>query len=175
MIHSECGPHGEVHLPDCHLWQSCKAGTSSDCTKLCNKKSDPGKSKYSKFCSYGDGSGSSSSANSANGADAYNENTSPGQVVADGSYAVEFQFWMVAVALSVGMAATAVHLGQRREIRVAQDPNAPGNIRGSVNHRIGIVSDLMDSVLGQRPPQQVEMAQYSLEGSRGDGAASALV
>jgi len=182
MIHSECGPHGEVHLPDCKLLQTCRAGTSADCATLCGKKSDPGKSKYRKFCS-GDGSSSSSSSSAATSADAYNENTSPGQVVADGSYSVGFQSWMLAVALSIGIAAVAVRLGQRSEIRRSREGHAPGGIRGSVNHRVGVVSDLMDSVLSQQQqqqqpsPRQVEMSGgYRLEGSsRGGAAGSALV
>ena len=174
MIHSECGPHGEVHLPDCKLLQTCRAGKSTDCNKLCSKKSDPGKSKYGKFCDGGDGSSSSSSASSASSSDAYNENTSPGQVVADGTYAVEFGFWMVAVGLSIGMALVAIHMGQRREIRTARDEAGPGEFRGSVSRRVAVVSDLMDSVLSQQPPKQVEMAEYQLEGSSG-GKDSALV
>lgn len=177
MIHSDCGPHGEVHLPDCHLLQTCRAGTSGDCVKLCEKASDPRKSKYSKFCDNYDSDGStssSSSANSASGADAYSENSSPDAVAGSGSYSVEFRFWMAAVALSVGMALVAIHMGQKREIRLAGDDEnetAPGEIRGSIRHRVGVVSDIMDSVLSDRVGTRVEMSGYKLD----TGADSAIV
>jgi len=167
MVNSECGPGGDVHIPDCHLLHSCKAGNSADCTKLCNKKSDHGKSKYSKFCS-GDGSGSSSSSNTS--VDSYVDNSTPGNVVSDGRQSAKFGFWMIAVAGSVGMALVAVHIGQRKDPFGNRDDDdntslAGGEVRGSVGRRVGVVSDLFNGVLGRRgnKKEQVELAEYQLE------------
>lgn len=166
MIHAECGgPNAEVQLPDCHLLQSCKAGTSTDCTKLCNKRNDHGKSKYKKFCSSSDSSSSSSSENNN-----YSENSSPESVVTDENMSVGFDFWMVAVAGSVGIALFAIRMGQRTElVQTSFDGEImqPGSeMRGSVGRRKGAVSDIMDSVLGGDSGgggRQVEMSGYHLD------------
>jgi hypothetical protein len=165
---SECGPAGEVHHgPDCHLLKSCKYdGVTSDCAKLCSMAHMPLKKKYNKFCSM------SSSSNSVNAAeydeatvDAYQGNSSPESVVSDGNYAMGFQFWMVAVAASVGMALVAIHMGQRKE-RLSEgmeDEDAPGaTVAGSVGRRMHAVTALADGMMGGGK-QYLEMASYSLE------------
>lgn len=192
MIHSDCGPGGKVHLPDCPLLQHCQAGKSSDCSKLCNMKTHHGKSGYKEFCSDSSsgssGSSSSSSSSSASSADAYNGNSTPEGVVSSGNLSVGFEAWMVAVAASVGLAIAAIRMGQRRE---RADETLPlsgqgGQVRGSVGRRVGVVSDLLNSVLAKgdngdangnssRNSEQVEMAEYQLEDSRTSSYESAVV
>ena len=101
-------------------------------------------------------------------ADGYNVTSTPEGVVGGGNYAMEFQFWMVAVAVSVGMAIAAVHIGQRREDLDNEDKSLLGaEVRGSVGRRVGVVSGLMDGVLGEKKtgPKQVELAEFELEPS----------
>lgn len=176
MINSECGPHGEVHLPDCGLLHKCKNRNYDDCAKLCEKTDSHHHSHYSEFCDtdtyFGDSS-SSVSASSTSSVDAYNGSSTPAGFTNDGAYAATFQFWMVAVAASVGMALVAVHMGQRRERPQANDQLLMGaEVHGSVGRRVAGVSALMDGVLGGTSSAQsggggthVEMSEYQLEGS----------
>jgi hypothetical protein len=148
VINSECGPHGEVHLPDCPTLQTCKSGVSADCTKLCNKSGDHGKSRYSKFCDY-DGSGSNSNAANSN---SYNDSSNTGGFATGEQYSVEWDYWMIPFGVAVGMVLVAVHIGQRREaVPSADDQSLLGSeVRGAVSRRVGVVSDIMNSVLPPR-------------------------
>ena len=90
----------------------------------------------------------------------------------DGNLSVGVQFWMVAAAMSVGMALVAIHMGQRREAIVRDERSLMGaEVRGSVGRRVGVVSGLMDGVLTRGQPKQVEM----LEIERSDTYESAMV
>lgn len=185
MIHSECGPQGEVHLPDCGLLHKCKNRNYDDCAKLCEKTDSHHHSHYSKFCDtdtyFGDSE--SASVSSASSVDAYNGNAAPDGFTNGGAYAATSQFWMVAVAASVGMALVAIHMGQRRERPQADDQSLMGaEVRGSVGRRVAGVSALMDGVLGGTSSSssfaqsgggtQVEMSEYQLEGSEPDRSSS---
>lgn len=146
-------------------------GDSAACQHLCDKKDGllEKHHSYGQFCNYS--SSSTANTNAAN-TDVYNGNSTPEGVVAGGNYAMGFQFWMVAVAVSVGMALVAVHMGQRREDLEDEDKSLLGaEVRGSVGRRVGVVSGLMDGVLGEKTTtttttsKQVEMAEYQLEPS----------
>jgi hypothetical protein len=175
VIHAECGPHGEVHLPDCGLLQKCKNKNYDDCAKLCEKTDSHHKSHYSKFCDTDSYFGEGDSVSSASSVDAYNGNSTPDGVVNGAGFAATFQYWMVAVAASVGMALVAIHIGQRRERRVSADDQSlmGAEVRGSVGRRVAGVSALMEGVLGAKSSNstntggtQVEMSEYQLDDSR---------
>jgi len=175
---SEC-LENKIHGPiECHEYKQCMFFDKySDCDKLCNKKSQPGKSHFSQFCNMSASASSTASASANSNVDSYNGGTTPGGFISDGSYSVGFQFWMVAVAMSIGMAIAAVHIGQRREDLNNEDKSLLGaEVRGSVGRRAVVVSGLMDGVLGQKNvPKQVELAEYALEPARTDSYESAMV
>jgi len=164
--------HGDctVHLLDCHMFDKCEEGHTSECEKLCAMSSQHHKSHYSEFCDTGSTSSSSSaSAVQSTEVDAYQENATPGNVSMDANYAAGFQLWMVAAAASVGMALVAVHMGQRKDRRsvILEDEENPGpSMTGSVGRRMVAVGGLADGVCGGASGgQQVEMSQYKLEES----------
>lgn len=172
---------------ECHEHTKCVSGGDNweeMCQKLCDKRNHPGKNSYKKYCNYTPSSSTTTASstsyevNSASGNDVYNGNSTPQGVVFDGNLSAGFQFWMVAAAISVGMALVAVHIGQRREDLEDEDKSLLGaEVRGSVGRRVGAVSGLMDGVLGGKPSssKQVELSGYQLEVAPTDSYESAMV
>lgn len=161
----DCGPHGAVHLLDCHTYEKCQSGQNDQCEKLCDMSSHHGKSHYSAFCTT-----STSQASEANTADSYQDSATPGSVSMDGNYSMGFQFWMVAAAASVGLALVAVHMGQRkndqqREELLEDEESQGASMTGSVGRRMVAVSALADGYMAGSGASgtQVEMAEYKLE------------
>ncbi len=181
VINNQCGPGGRVGPLECPALMRCENESNPDCSAcndLCKKKDSPrpGHHDYSVFCNVCDSSGNAV-ASSSSQVDSYNGNSTPGSFVGSGSYSTAFSAWMVAVAISVGMALVAVHIGQRREDVVGEDRSLLGaEVRGSVGRRAAVVSGLMDGVLGNRnDSKQVELSEYQLEPARTSSYESAIV
>mmetsp|Transcript_8610 Transcript_8610/g.21159 ORF Transcript_8610/g.21159 Transcript_8610/m.21159 type:complete len:237 (-) Transcript_8610:2177-2887(-) len=174
MVHHDCGPGGRVGLLECHLLEMCDGGFMGACDELCAKADHPGPHDYSVFCGMSSSSSSQSDAVAGYSADEYNGNSTPGSFVGSGSYSAAFNGWMVAVVISVAMALVAVHIGQRRE-EIEQEMARGVNVRGSVGRRAQVVSGLMDGVLGDANPKQVELSEYRLEPARTSSYESAIV
>ena len=128
---------------------------------------DHGKSGYVNFCSVeGETTTSKSeyySYNAENGVDSYEDSASPGNSATDEDYSKGFQLWMVGTAVSVGMALTAIHMGQKKDgVDIVNDDSAVGkNVTGSVNRRLSAVSAFADGVMGSTTgAKQVELSQY---------------
>lgn len=162
-----------IHGPiECHEYKQCMNGHYNDCDKLCEKSSHHDKSHYSQFCNMATSAPTTTNVAAATSAEVYGGNQTPGGFIGDGAYSIGTQFWLVAAALSVGMALVAVHMGQRREAILRDDRSLIGaEVRGSVGRRVGVVSGLMDGVLTKGQPKQVEM----LEIERADTYESAMV
>jgi len=177
MVNNQCGPGGTVGILECPLLTRCENGDCSACQKLCamTDRPHPGHD-YSGFCNICDSSGNVVTSSSSQ-VDSYNGNSTPESFVGSGSYSTAFSAWMVGVALSIGMALVAVHIGQRREDAVGEDRSLLGaEVRGSVGRRAAVVSGLMDGVLGdKRNSKQVELSEFELEPARTSSYESAIV
>ena len=94
--------------------------------------------------------------------DSYEGNGTPGNLATDGKFSSGFQLWMVATAISVGMALTAIYIGQQKN-RAVDDSPVGKNVTGSVNRRLSAVSAFADGVMGSTGgAKQVELKQYQL-------------
>ncbi|KAG7342743.1 hypothetical protein IV203_020687 [Nitzschia inconspicua] len=179
MVSGECS---DMHLGDHPLCHDCTGirNNLKACDKLCSMSmTDARKVSYARFCDSSEGSETDVS-NSESAVEAYNGNTSPGEIVHGGNFAKGFQWWMAAMAAAVIMAIVAIIMGQRKD-NSRTDPER-SMMTGAVGRRFTAVAAFANGIFPTKNSGKadVEMApaaagasSYHLDGDDATAPADA--